>query len=163
MREAYLNIVVCIIYMTDHKHFQISQTINMLESTRVLHWYAAYTKINQELTIKKRLDNLMIENYLAMRDEVRETSSGKKNVRVILIPHLIFIRTDQTTAFSLLNEHGLNVVYLKDLETRHLLIVPDKQMRDFMFLLDFSDSTVEVLNEELKRGCLLYTSDAADD
>lgn len=65
---------------------------------------------------------------------------------------MIFIRTDQTTAFSLLNEHGLNVVYLKDLETRHLLIVPDKQMRDFMFLLDFSDSTVEVINEELKRG-----------
>ena len=117
-----------------------------------MHWYAAYTKINQELTIKKRLDHLAIENYLAMRDEVRETSFGKKNVRVILIPHLIFIRTDQTTAFSLLNEHGLNVVYLKDLETRHLLIVPDKQMRDFMFLLDFSDSTVEVINEELKRG-----------
>ena len=101
----------------------------MSEGTRTLHWYAAYTKINQELTIKKRLDHLEIENYLPMRDEVRETSSGRKNVRVILIPHLIFIRTDQTTAFSLLNEHGLNVVYLKDLETRHLLIVPDKQMR----------------------------------
>ena len=93
----------------------------MSEGTRKMHWYAAYTKINQELTIKKRLDHLAIENYLAMRDEVRETSFGKKNVRVILIPHLIFIRTDQTTAFSLLNEHGLNVVYLKDLETRHLL------------------------------------------
>ena len=124
----------------------------MSEGTRKMHWYAAYTKINQELTIKKRLDHLAIENYLAMRDEVREASFGKKNVRVILIPHLIFIRTDQTTAFSLLNEHGLSVVYLKDLETRHLLIVPDKQMRDFMFLLDFSDSTVEVINEELKRG-----------
>lgn len=74
----------------------------MSEGTRTLHWYAAYTKINQELTIKKRLDHLEIENYLPMRDEVRETSSGRKNVRVILIPHLIFIRTDQTTAFSLL-------------------------------------------------------------
>ena len=124
----------------------------MSEGTRKMHWYAAYTKINQELTIKKRLDHLEIENYLPMRDEVRETSSGRKNVRVILIPHLIFIRTDQTTAFSLLNEHGLNVVYLKDLETRHLLIVPDKQMHDFMFLLDFSPSGVEVLNKNLKRG-----------
>ena len=112
-----------------------------------MHWYAAYTKINQELTIKKRLDHLAIENYLAMRDEVRETSFGKKNVRVILIPHLIFIRTDQTTAFSLLNEHGLNVVYLKDLETRHLLIVPDKQMRDFMFVMDLSPESV-ILNDE---------------
>ncbi|MEI3420472.1 MAG: transcription termination/antitermination NusG family protein [Butyricimonas faecihominis] len=54
----------------------------MSESTRTLHWYAAYTKINQELTIKKRLDHLEIENYLPMRDEVRETSSWEvKNVR----------------------------------------------------------------------------------
>lgn len=119
----------------------------MSEGTRKMHWYAAYTKINQELTIKKRLDHLAIENYLAMRDEVRETSSGRKNVRVILIPHLIFIRTDQTTAFSLLNEQGLNVVYLKDLETRHLLIVPDKQMRDFMFVMDLSPESV-ILNDE---------------
>ena len=119
----------------------------MSEGTRKMHWYAAYTKINQELTIKKRLDHLAIENYLAMRDEVRETSFGKKNVRVILIPHLIFIRTDQTTAFSLLNEHGLSVVYLKDLETRHLLIVPDKQMRDFMFVMDLSPESV-ILNDE---------------
>ena len=44
-----------------------------------MHWYAAYTKINQELTIKKRLDHLEIENYLPMRDEVRETSSGRKS------------------------------------------------------------------------------------
>lgn len=119
---------------------------------RKLYWFAAYTKINQELTIKRRLDGIGMENYLAMRDEVRETPSGKKSVRVILIPHLIFIRTDQVTAYSLVNEQGINVVYLKDLVTRRLLIVPEKQMRDFMFLLDFSDSTVEVINEELKRG-----------
>lgn len=119
---------------------------------RKLHWFAAYTKMNQELTIKRRLDGAGVENYLAMRDEVRETPSGKKNVRVLLIPHLIFIRTDQVTAYSLVNEQGINVVYLKDLATRHLLVVPEKQMRDFMFLLDFSDSTVEVINEELKRG-----------
>ena len=46
----------------------------------------------------------------------------------------------------------MNVVYLKDPVTRHSLIVPDRQMNDFMFLLDFSESTVEVINEELKRG-----------
>ena len=78
----------------------------MTEGTRKMHWYAAYTKINQELTIKKRLDHLEIENYLPMREEVSETSSGRKNMREILIPHLIFIRTDQITAFSLLNEQG---------------------------------------------------------
>ena len=124
----------------------------MLDKETRLYWYAAYTKINQELIIKKRLDALGVENYLAMREELRETPDGRKKVRVILIPHLIFIRTDQLTSFSLINEHGLNIVYLKDSETRHSLVVPDRQMQDFMFLLDFSEGTVEVLNKELKSG-----------
>lgn len=115
-------------------------------------WYVAYTRMNQELIIKRQLDELGVENFLAMRDEVRETRGGRRNVRVILIPRLIFLHTDRQTAFSLLNERGLNIIYLKDLETRRLLVVPEKQMGDFMFLLDFSESTVEVINRELKRG-----------
>lgn len=65
---------------------------------------------------------------------------------------MTFIRTDKATSFSLLNDHMLNVVYLKDREGRHSLIIPDKQMEDFMFLLDFSTDGVEVLNKDLKRG-----------
>ena len=42
--------------------------------------------------------------------------------------------------------------YLRDRETGNFLIVPDKQMHDFMFLLDFSPSGIEVLNKNLKRG-----------
>lgn len=65
---------------------------------------------------------------------------------------MIFIPTDKATSFSLLNDHMLNVVYLKDREGRRSLIIPDKQMEDFMFLLDFSTDGVEVLNKDLKRG-----------
>ena len=32
------------------------------------------------------------------------------------------------------------------------MIVPDKQMEDFMFLLDFSPDGIEILNKDLKRG-----------
>ncbi len=42
--------------------------------------------------------------------------------------------------------------YLLNLETRQLLVVPDKQMQDFMFLLDFSEDAVQVLNENLRQG-----------
>ena len=107
-------------------------------STDKLNWYAAYTRVNQELVIKKKLDELGVENYLPQEERVRETPLGRKKIRVILIHGLIFIRTDKTTSFSLLNDH--------------LLIIPDKQMEDFMFLLDFSTDGVEVLNKDLKRG-----------
>lgn len=68
---------------------------------------------------------------------MRETPLGRKTIRVLLIHGMIFIHTDKATSFSLINDHGLNIVYLKDIEGRHSLIVPDKQMHDFMFLLDF--------------------------
>ena len=111
-----------------------------------INWYVAHTRVNQELWIKKKLDELGIENFLPQEEQVRETPLGRKTIRVLLI------HTDKATSFSLINDHGLNIVYLKDIEGRHSLIVPDKQMHDFMFLLDFSPSGVEVLNKNLKRG-----------
>ena len=110
-----------------------------------INWYVAYTRVNQELLIKKKLDTLGIENFLPQE-------AGRKKIRVLLIHGMIFIRTDKATSFSLINDHMLNVVYLKDIEGRHSLIVPDKQMEDFMFLLDFSTNGIEVLNKNLKRG-----------
>ena len=99
-------------------------------TTDKLNWYAAYTRVNQELVIKKKLDELGVENYLPQEERVRETPLGRKKIRVILI-------------------HGM---ILKDREGRRSLIIPDKQMEDFMFLLDFSTDGVEVLNKDLKRG-----------
>ena len=107
-----------------------------------INWYVAHTRVNQEVWIKKKLDELGIENFLPQEEQVR----------VLVIHGMIFIHTDKATSFSLINDHGLNIVYLKDIEGRHSLIVPDKQMHDFMFLLDFSPSGIEVLNKNLKRG-----------
>ena len=112
-----------------------------------INWYVAHTRVNQELWIKKKLDELGIENFLPQEEQVRETPLGRKTIRVLLIHGMIFIHTDKATSFSLINDHGLNIVYLKDREGRCSLIIPD-----FMFLLDFSPSGVEVLNKNLKRG-----------
>lgn len=126
-------------------------TENMIDNKKI-NWYVAHTRVNQELWVKKKLDELGIENFLPQEEQVRETPLGRKTIRVLLIHGMIFIRTDKATSFSLINDHGLNIVYLRDIEGRHSLIVPDKQMNDFMFLLDFSPSGVEVLNKNLKRG-----------
>ena len=117
-----------------------------------MNWYVAYTRVNQEVLIKKKLDELGIENFLPLEEQVRDTPLGRKTIRVPLIHGMIFIRADKATSFSLINEYSLNIVYLKDIEGSHSLIVPDKQMEDFMFLLDFSPGGIEILNKDLKRG-----------
>ncbi|MCR9010698.1 UpxY family transcription antiterminator [Gabonibacter sp. KD22] len=116
------------------------------------YWYAAYTRVNQEMSIKKRLDALNVENYLPLQEVVRQEPEGRKKVRELLVRGLIFLRTDRRTSFVLLNDYSLNIVYIRDRETRRSLIIPDKQMKDFMFLLDFSDEVIEVVNKELRRG-----------
>ena len=122
------------------------------EGAREKHWYAAYTRPNREFVIKARLDELGVENFLPTEETIRETPEGKKKVRVPLIHGMIFIRTDKVTSFSLINDYFLRIVYLKDIEGRHSLIVPDKQMADFMFLLDVSAKGIEVLNKDLRKG-----------
>ena len=34
-----------------------------------LNWYAAYTRVNQELLIKRKLDELGIENFLPQEEQ----------------------------------------------------------------------------------------------
>lgn len=124
----------------------------MIKRDNGKYWYAAYTRVNQEMSIKKRLDALNIENYLPLQEVVRQGPEGRRKVQELLIRGLIFVRTDRRTSFALLNDYSLNIVYIRDRETRHSLIIPDKQMKDFMFLLDFSDEVIEVVNKELRRG-----------
>ena len=38
-----------------------------------MNWYVAHTRVNQELFIKKKLDELGIENFLPCEEQVRET------------------------------------------------------------------------------------------
>ena len=65
-----------------------------------INWYVAHTRVNQELWIKKKLDELGIENFLPQEEQVRETPLGRKTIRVLLIHGMIFIHTDKATSFS---------------------------------------------------------------
>ena len=123
-----------------------------MNECRELNWYAAYVRVNQELTIKTKLDELGVENFLPLNEQIRETPGGRKKIRVVLVHGLIFIRVSRAMSFSLLNDYALNICYIKDRENRHSLIIPDKQMEDFMFLLDFSPESIELVNKNLKHG-----------
>lgn len=100
----------------------------------------------------KFLERLGIEHYIPFRTVIKEKGGKKVKVEKPVIPNLIFIHSDYNTCLSLVNEYKLSMNYLLNLETRQLLVVPDKQMQDFMFLLDFSEDAVQVLNENLRQG-----------
>ena len=120
-------------------------------SDNELHWYVANT-CRQEKKIKQRLDSMGIENFIPFQQIARKTHGVDKLIEVPVIPNLVFIHTTLKTCMSLIQEYAFDMRYLRDRETGNFLIVPDKQMNDFMFLLDFSKEMVEVVNENLKKG-----------
>lgn len=105
-----------------------------MDESHELHWYAAYVRVNQELIIKSRLDELGIENFLPMNEQVRDTPGGKKKIRVVLIHGLIFIRVSRTMSFSLINDYALNICYIKDRENRHSLLFLINKWRFHVFV-----------------------------
>ena len=120
-------------------------------SDNELHWYVANT-CRQEKKIKQRLDSMGIENFIPFQQIARKIHGVDKLIEVPVIPNLVFIHTTFKSSRSLIQEYAFDMRYLRDRETGNFLIVPDKQMNDFMFLLDFSKEMVEVVNENLKKG-----------
>ena len=120
-------------------------------SDNELHWYVANT-CRQEKKIKQRLDSMGIENFIPFQQIARKIHGVDKLIEVPVIPNLVFNHTTFKSCMSLIQEYAFDMRYLRDRETGNFLIVPDKQMNDFMFLLDFSKEMVEVVNENLKKG-----------
>ena len=102
-----------------------------------LHWYVANT-CRQEKKIKQRLDSMGIENFIPFQQIARKIHGVDKLIERALPEKY--------------KKYAFDMRYLRDRETGNFLIVPDKQMNDFMFLLDFSKEMVEVVNENLKKG-----------
>ena len=120
-------------------------------SDNELHWYVANT-CRQEKKIKQRLDSMGIENFIPFQQIARKIHGVDKLIEVPVIPNLVFIHTTFKSCMSLIQEYAFDMRYLRDRETGNFLIVPDKQVNDFIFLLDFSKEMVEVVNENLKKG-----------
>jgi len=117
-----------------------------------MHWYAAKVKYQTERKMKSWLDELAIENFIPFHTVWVEKNGRKIKREKPIVPGLLFIRTNYQKASALPVESSIKMVFLRNLESNQLLIVPDKQMQDFIFLLDFSESAVRIENANLKRG-----------
>ncbi len=122
----------------------------MIDNER--HWFAAVTRAKQEKSIKERLDRLSVENFVPLRTEVRQWKYRRKKVTVPAIPNLVFLHTDRQTGLSLVNEYGFRMRFMQDKACKEPLVVPEKQMHDFMFLFNLSEGNAEIFGPELEKG-----------
>jgi transcription antitermination factor NusG len=116
------------------------------------HWYAARVKYRTEHKIKAFLEEKEIKHFIPFRTVLVEQNGKKVQKEKPVISCLIFIYTDYQTALSLPIESGFTISYIYNIETKKLQVIPDKQMQDFMLVLDLSEEGIQILNTNLKQG-----------
>ena len=122
------------------------------------YWFAARTRDKQEFAIGKFLEklksneNLDIDYYLPTKIVISQLKHRRKRSVVPVIRNLIFVCATKQTACDISNVYGVRLFYMKDLFTHSMLVVPDKQMKDFMFVMDLNPDGVSFDNEPLTIG-----------
>ena len=113
-----------------------------------LQWFAARTRKGQELAIREALKKLEIDHFLPTRTETRQLKYRKKKVETPLIRNIIFIHATKQQACDIPNLHGIKLFYIISLQTRKMLVVPDKQMQDFIYLTTLSPDNLLISEEK---------------
>ena len=122
------------------------------------YWFAARTRDKQEFAIRNSLEKLKVEEnldidcYLPTRSVITQLKYRRKRSEVPVIRNLIFVRATKQTACDLSNVYGVRLFYMKDLFSHSMLVVPNKQMEDFMFVMDLNPDGVSFDNEPLVVG-----------
>lgn len=124
----------------------------MIENQK--YWFAARTRGKQEFAVRDLLQqlDLDIEYYLPTQFVIRQLKSRRKQVEVPIIKSIIFIKATKQNACDIPNRYNIPVFYMKNLLTRALLVVPDKQMEDFMFVMNLDPDRVGFNDESLLPG-----------
>ena len=115
-------------------------------------WYAARVKPHTEKKIKNYFVESEVRHYIPFQTLMVERDGRRKSVEKPVITGLIFVYTEYASLLTLPQDSGFAMTFMRNLETGKFLVVPDKQMKDFMFVLDFSGSAIPISNENLHRG-----------
>ncbi len=118
-----------------------------------LKWFAARTRNAQALHVRTLLQQLQVEYFIPTTLKMVERNNRRQTKEVPLLSNLIFIHATKRHACSLANEIGIPIFYIIDQITRSLLIVPDKQMQNFMQVVDLSPESISMSELPLKKGC----------
>ena len=126
-------------------------------------WFVGRTRARQEKKIKLRLNDIGVENFIPLRQEMHVYSNGRrKQVEVPLLPNLMFIRVIPDERFSVIGQlGGLWMQYVVDRFTGSSMVVPDKQVEDFIRLVESHDATLSVEELHLRKGDMVIVKDGA--
>lgn len=120
-------------------------------------WFAVRVTYSREMVLKKYLDRFGIENFVPMCYSEASVRNQRGRVLVPVIHNLVFIRCSRAELIRIKTETEgrLPVRYILDRETHQPLIIPSKQMQDFIAVAGTLDEQLIYLDPtetSLKKG-----------
>ena len=114
-------------------------------------WYVAYVRLFHERKTAENLAAMGIESFVPVREEIHQWSQRKKKVMRVLIPQMIFIHANPKERMEALTLPAISRYMV--LRGEHTpAVIPDAQMKHFMFMVDYSEETIEMFTSPLEPG-----------
>ena len=114
-------------------------------------WYVAYVRLFHERKTAEKLAAMGIESFVPVREEIHQWSQRKKKVMRLLIPQMIFIHATPKERLEALTLASIS--HYMVLRGEHTpAVIPDRQMQQFMFMVDYSEESIEMYNSPLQPG-----------
>lgn len=115
-------------------------------------WYAAKAASASLKRVKAFLTDNGIEHFMPFVEVCVEKDGKRVNVLRPVVANYVFVYGTPALCKYLSAESGMPVFFIHDRENGGPLVVPRKQMDDFIKLYDFSEKSFLILNENLKAG-----------
>lgn len=110
-----------------------------IEEERV--WFAMRVTYRRELIAKRLLDEMGIENFIPQK-YARDPKHPKKKILVPVIHNLLFVHTIPSTMRQIKEKSIPYLQYMMDSRKGEKIVVPDKQMRQFIAVTADYDETL---------------------
>lgn len=107
------------------------------------YWFVARVQVKCEKIVAKKIFSLGYETFVPVQEEIRQWSDRKKKIEKVLIPLMVFFKSDVQSAKKI---EKLSFVHslLKAPGEKYPAIIPDKQIEDFKFMLANCDDEVTI-------------------
>lgn len=115
-------------------------------------WFVGFVKSCQEKKVAQALDALGIQNYLPIRREKRRWSDRTKIVDRVLLPGFVFIHSTEEDRKRSLEMIPALYACLNDGGPGHPAVVPDREMQDFIFMVERGGRDVTLTTDNLAPG-----------
>lgn len=120
-------------------------------------WYPLRVTYAREIKVKEFLTDKGIESFIPMRYEQKLRGEEMVKTLVPVVHNLIFVRMSKAQLKELKASSPIStfIRYMMDTETRLPIIVPDKQMQDFIAVAGTMDEQLMYLSSvevAMKKG-----------